>query len=358
MIVDAAPPDYGGAGAQALLLADELAERCNVDARIVSRRRSRSHKGRHGRVRILGPFTANESLSSAIFAVLCGFYTLFSRADVIHVHGAFYYGLTAALVARLRRRPVVIKITLLGKDDPAAVRAWKKWRFPIGRFVGIQYDIANCVIALNSECRDAAIQVVEPAKVRQIVNGIEHVRGIRDRAEDTAPRIIFVGEFCIRKGADTLLHAWRRVSDQLPGARLEIFGPVATEVEHLRANAPHGVTFHGLVSKDALRRELQEANLFVLPSRAEGLPNAAIEAMSFGLPVVLSDIPVNLSTALDAGSYFQVGSPDDLARALTDAWISRERLAVLVKRRSEDFSIGEVADKYKRIYSELGGIRR
>ncbi len=58
------------------------------------------------------------------------------------------------------------------------------------------------------------------------------------------------------------------------------------------------------------------AGLFVLPSSHEGLPIALLEALSFGLPVIASDIPANIELGLPTENYFPVGDLDGLARRI------------------------------------------
>lgn len=66
----------------------------------------------------------------------------------------------------------------------------------------------------------------------------------------------------------------------------------------------------------ALRELYAHAGLFVLPSSHEGLPIAMLEALSYGLPVVASDIPANVEVGLGAEHYFPLGNVDRLAARL------------------------------------------
>ncbi|MGO9446850.1 MAG: glycosyltransferase family 4 protein, partial [Thiobacillaceae bacterium] len=71
-----------------------------------------------------------------------------------------------------------------------------------------------------------------------------------------------------------------------------------------RAQATAGVVMTGFQSGLALRELYAHAGVFVLPSSHEGLPIALMEALSFGLPVVASDIPAHLEIGLDDAHYF------------------------------------------------------
>jgi glycosyltransferase involved in cell wall biosynthesis len=66
----------------------------------------------------------------------------------------------------------------------------------------------------------------------------------------------------------------------------------------------------------ALAQLYTHAGAFVLPSSHEGLPIALLEALSYGLPVVASNIPANLEVGLSSTSYFPVGDVPALAHRL------------------------------------------
>lgn len=78
-----------------------------------------------------------------------------------------------------------------------------------------------------------------------------------------------------------------------------------------------GAVLTGFQSGEVLRELYAHAGLFVLPSSHEGLPIALLEALSYGLPVLASDIPANLEVGLPAEQYFPLGDVDALARDIS-----------------------------------------
>ncbi|MEW6353676.1 MAG: glycosyltransferase family 4 protein, partial [Pseudomonadota bacterium] len=82
------------------------------------------------------------------------------------------------------------------------------------------------------------------------------------------------------------------------------------------ASATPGVICAGFQSGAALSELYAHAGIFVLPSSHEGLPIALLEALSFGVPVLASDIPPNREIGLGAECYFPLGDIHALAAAL------------------------------------------
>jgi glycosyltransferase involved in cell wall biosynthesis len=136
-------------------------------------------------------------------------------------------------------------------------------------------------------------------------------------------------------------------------------GPLKEELMHLaeQLEITDRVLFHG--QTDNVLTHLQEADLFVLPSRAEGLSNALLEAMSCGLPVVVSAIPGNVDVIdhNQNGLRFTVDDPDALAQILTSLLTNanqRKRLGRQARQTVERrYSLSAVADQYIDLYRDL-----
>ncbi len=96
-----------------------------------------------------------------------------------------------------------------------------------------------------------------------------------------------------------------------PDVRLVLAGDTDFEDDYSRRlkqqAADNGVVLTGFIKGSRLHALLTHAACFVLPSSHEGLPIALLEAMSYHLPVVASDIPANLELELPEGSYFPMG---------------------------------------------------
>lgn len=83
---------------------------------------------------------------------------------------------------------------------------------------------------------------------------------------------------------------------------------------HLKEMArENGVVLTGFIKGEKLHSLLTHAACYCLPSSHEGLPIALLEAMSYQLPVIVSDIPANIEVGLDKNSYFPCGDVEQLA---------------------------------------------
>ncbi|MEO8702139.1 MAG: glycosyltransferase [Kofleriaceae bacterium] len=107
------------------------------------------------------------------------------------------------------------------------------------------------------------------------------------------PALVAVGRLMAQKGFDLLLPAIVEVRHEHPDLHLTILGdgPDRSELEAQtrRLDLERSVTFRGF--SDQVLPQVRAADLFVLASRYEGFPNAALEALACGTPVVLTDCP-------------------------------------------------------------------
>ncbi len=123
--------------------------------------------------------------------------------------------------------------------------------------------------------------------------------------------IVALGRFVPEKGFDGLIEAYTRSQLRKCGIRLVLAGDADHEDEYSRRlkqqARDHGVILTGFIRGAQLNQLMTHAGLFVLPSFHEGLPISLLEAMSYGLPVLVSDIPANKEVGLPSTDYFPCG---------------------------------------------------
>jgi glycosyltransferase involved in cell wall biosynthesis len=213
----------------------------------------------------------------------------------------------------------------------------------------------------SSSPKPSAPRIVSIPNGVPIPNSSWHIR----TGWHLAPRAVFVGRLAPEKGLDTLITAWPRVRLRFPTAQLVLIGEgsertaleLLAETLGLTLGPAQAVEFPGSVdvSADAFRN----AELFVLPSREEGMSIALLEAMALGIPVVASSISGNQRLVDDFkhGRLVPRDDPISLARTIIDQWENLDRaiqMGLAARSRVElEFSIQTVARKHLTLFREL-----
>ena len=180
---------------------------------------------------------------------------------------------------------------------------------------------AAAVVANSQGLRDLARRFDPAVPIRVIPNGVDAHRFAPPEARAwTPPRLLFVGRVVYQKGLDVLLQALVGIPDPPPW-HLTIVGdgPYRPALEALaeRLGLRPFITFAGWQPPERIPAFYRQANLFVFPSRDEGMPNAVLEAMAAGLPVVASRIAGNEELITpQVGVLTPKDDPEMLARAL------------------------------------------
>lgn len=237
-----------------------------------------------------------------------------NSVDVIHVHEASWLAGVGAWLGKCNRIPVLAKTAIspalpkLGFDTPFR-NFLDQWR-------------RTCIFIAQRE--ELAIDLVragiDRTHIHILPNGVDIPR--KAARPELAGPVIYVGNFSQGahwKAFDVLIHAWSMVCRQAPQARLDMLG-AGDHSQWLRLAQELGcadsIRFLGRIADPALHYE--RACLFVLPSRVEGISNALLEAQSFGLPCVVSNIPGNLAVVEHGvnGCVVPVGDAEALALAI------------------------------------------
>jgi glycosyltransferase involved in cell wall biosynthesis len=202
----------------------------------------------------------------------------------------------------------------------------------ISRVIAVSAAVHDDLISNNSESY--------AAKVVTIHNGIDAElfinpnltrEAVRGRIGITAKGVFVygtVGRLVETKGQSILLQAFAQVSEECPHSLLVLAGEGRLESELRERAAELGiqesVVFLG--HRHDIAEVLQAYDVFVLPSVAEGLPGALLEAMAAGLPVIASrvgGVPEILNTP-ELGTMVSPRSVDDLASAMTALYKTTE----------------------------------
>ncbi|PJH75191.1 MAG: hypothetical protein CO064_07990 [Anaerolineae bacterium CG_4_9_14_0_8_um_filter_58_9] len=173
--------------------------------------------------------------------------------------------------------------------------------------------------------------------------------------------VIFVGRLAPEKRVDLLTGIWRSVRQAVPRALLLILGS-GPEEAGLKQRAGDGILFLG--SQPDVTPYLQAADLFVLPSAAEGLSLALLEALACGLPVIATSVGGNPEVI----RHLETGwlTPPDDPPALTEAIVTLledEKLQSKLRENArahavQNYSLVKMADRLLDLYRQVleGGL--
>ncbi len=184
-------------------------------------------------------------------------------------------------------------------------------------------------------------------------------------AAGAVPTLMGIGRFEEVKGFDILLEACAILAARAAPVRLVLVGegsqgPALAEQAARLGIAAH-VDFAGRLPPEAIRTHLHAADLFVLPSRSEGMPLALMEAMASGTPAVAADVGGVARAAAGAARLAPPQDPEALADAIAALMADDSARAALRDAglaRAQDFSVAEAHAAYEALMLELARARR
>lgn len=282
------------------------------------------------------------------------------RPDVIH-----YHALGPGLVAPLPRAfsGAQVALTVHGLDDERA-----KWNASAQRVLRLAQWMSARVPDTTIGVSRALVAHYANRHGRRMIyvpNGVD-AHEPRPASEivrrfDLQPRsyVLFVGRFVPEKAPDLLIRAFQRVRTDV---RLVLAGgssntdEYVAELHRLARHDPR-IVFTGYIYGDALAELYSNAAAFVQPSEVEGLPLTLLEAASYGLPTVASDIAPNLEIVGSDGPghrVFACGHEEELAAAISVvlAFLERERSGAAALRQEvlRSYSWDQAADDVEQVY--------
>jgi glycosyltransferase involved in cell wall biosynthesis len=180
-----------------------------------------------------------------------------------------------------------------------------------------------------------------------------------------APVVLYCGRLAPEKALGSLLDAFAIVLQRLPEARLVLVGDGSSrsqlEQQALQLGIHANVRFTGAVHPSQVSSWLKIADVFALVSPSEGFPCAVAEALSAGLPCVVSNIPANrqLIKPEEHGLLVPVGNATAIAEAieriLTDG-PGRVRMGQAARKCIVDnYGTSKIADRYETLFRVVLG---
>ena len=176
------------------------------------------------------------------------------------------------------------------------------------------------------------------------------------KATGTSKRFLAVGRFSyLHKGFDLLIKAYNIFCKNNNDWLLDIVGEGDMEFEYKALvkefKLENRVFIHPFTNN--IQDYYSNAQIYVLSSRWEGMPLVLVEAMSHGLPIVTSDLPVCKEILGDFGMYFKNGDIHDLANRLEEAtkinWHNKSEEALNIAKK---YNIEHIITQWKNLIEE------
>ena len=289
--------------------------------------------------------------------------------QIIHAHRSSS-GLVAGVIGFLLRKPVLYKLTRGDEIDVKGLRSQLVGRLKIAC---LRITVGKFVSLTEQTVEDLRGLGVPGERIAKIPNGINFEDRMKnyDRNKiraglswDAGAKVVtFVGRLAPDKGVDWLLEIWRIVSQADKRARLLLIGDgpdrAALIAQAKSLGIEDTVTFVG--RQEDVYKFFAASDIFVLPSRLEGISNCPPGSDVQGLPVVAGDDELggNRSVITDKQDGFIVlwkiprSLPETLLTLLRDQEFRREMGKRAQQKVKEAFSIESVTRGYLQVYHEL-----
>jgi glycosyltransferase involved in cell wall biosynthesis len=264
----------------------------------------------------------SQSLEAVVHSLLCVLYAgLISRPDILHIQA-----IGPSIVTPLARLfGLTVVVTHHGPDY--ARQKWgrlAKLALRLGETLGMR--MSHQRVAISPVIRDLISQA-HGRDAALIPNGVDRPTLPVDDASQLVPfgltprkYVLIVSRLVPEKRHLDLINAFLQA--KLPEDwKLVIVGGADHDTPYVadirRQAALHdNIVMTGVQTGATLEQLYAHASMFVLPSSHEGLPIALLEAMSFNLPVLVSDIAPNKAVGLPASCYFPLGNVAAAARRM------------------------------------------
>jgi glycosyltransferase involved in cell wall biosynthesis len=382
-------PVVGGGETQARLLAEGLIT--NGHSVIVLTRRSdaalRQHEN-YGDVSVhrLAPFGSGQLKKwGLLLSSLPALVRLRDQYDLIFVSGYRIIGLTAVLVGKLFRKPVILKADsqgeMSGEFFESGLRKFSVSRssLPFRLFLEFRNVIlkkADAFSAISPEIASEWTSNRVPLnKIHVIPNGVDTALFAPANAEkksflreklnlpQAAIIAIYTGRLVSYKGLPLLLKVWNEIRPRHENVILLLAGTGGLDIHNCEAQLHDYVTSAGLEknvwflgSVQNIPEYLQAADLFVFPTENDAFPSSLIEAMSCGLPIVTTPVGAikTIVAHRETGLLVQPGNRQQLYEALV-AIVSDKTLASRLGQAGrqiveERYSAGNTVGKYLSLF--------
>jgi glycosyltransferase involved in cell wall biosynthesis len=297
-----------------------------------------------------------------------------SRFDILHASGSTYRNSAVGPVARLLGKRSLTVVSMahndlypIGRTSVGRLQAF--FLGFVDRYVSLSSQITKEIGALPLDAR-RAVEIPQGVNLERFAPAEAATKAALRRKLDLPerPLALYVGVFDGRKNVEWLVKTWAKFRAQFPEWCLLLVGPKSRDLQDsgLKDALRTFVEERGLADEILFRDFAPQvedfyraADLFILPSHNEGMPNVVLEAMASGLPCVVTRISgtTDLIAHGVTGMLFDVNDERSLLDAFNplarDGALRTDIGARARERIGEQYSSARVADRYIQLYHEI-----
>lgn len=280
------------------------------------------------------------------------------RVDIIHIHGIG----PALLVPFARLLGMKVVLTHHGADYNRS--KWGKFAkaiLKLGEYIGGIFSHQLIVISpaikelIKKRCKRHSHLIYNGVSVPQKNHSMDFLQSLGIQPNNY---LLAVARFVPEKGLHDLLEAFQNTTGNY---QLVLAGDADHATDYSRrlkkmAENDRRVIMTGYISGDNLNQVFLNAELFIIPSYHEGLPIALLEAISFNLPVILSDIPAHREIGFNSERYVQCGSVAALKNKIEyffDIGLQPEEQQQYRYLLSEKYNWEKISNQTLRVYHKI-----
>lgn len=286
--------------------------------------------------------------------------------DVLHSHGYKFNVLLAAFCRRQRATPGLVT-TLHGYSGRSVLTRSGLYQ-ALDRALLWRFD--RIVVVAERMLKDPIIRMVAGHRVQLIRNGLGAGQCNWGREVDGRvltfmdkhwPVLLAIGRLSSEKGHERLLRAFRKLEPRCPGAGLVMLGEGSLRDRLERVAEELGIRDRVLMPgyRENAARYLAYADVFVLPSKTEGLPMVLLEAALVGVPVIASDVG-DVGAVLHSGGFGRLTDREsveslanELAYVTENIEVERQRADRARSKVQAEFGVARMAKEYHQLYATM-----
>ena len=313
---------------------------------------------------------------SQLFGISWIFLT--KKIDIVHLHGFSSRSALIVLISKIFNKKVIIKMTSFGHDDAISIQNKSRLFFLI-------YSLADTYIGVSPIFKEMYLKSeLNERKYYQIPNGVDTnlflpLANVKEKNELRSELglpidislILVVGHFSIDKSANHVLDAWLRIQKESNNQSGIVFigstNNNSFEVDRNIVNSIYskskqfiGERVFFVEKTNHIEQYYQAADVYVLSSAREGLPNTLLEAMSCALPVISTRLKGITDWVLNHnvnGMMYDYGDIDALG-ILLENLLQDNNLCKHIGSNArttikDNFNILSTAEKIHKIYEDL-----